>query len=200
MKKRLFSLIIGILISGIALYFAFRNVPSTELIEYIVTINYSWVIPAVLVTITGFILRVLRWQIILSASTKLSFMRVFHPLMIGFMLNLILPGRAGEIARPLILKQKEGLPFATGLATIAAERLFDLVVLIILLTVVLSFVNIDPDIETKFKTFSLNMGTIEMVGKGLLNLCLLLIVSITMLLFQKTRNLIGRIIMGIRMG
>jgi len=36
--------------------------------------------------------------------------------MIGFMINCILPGRVGEVARPIILKKKENVPFSTGLA------------------------------------------------------------------------------------
>ena len=52
--------------------------------------------------------------------------------MIGFMINSVLPGRVGEVARPVILKKQEDIPFSTGLATVAAERVFDVIIMIIL--------------------------------------------------------------------
>lgn len=116
-------------------------------------------------------------------------------MMIGFMLNLVLPGRVGEIARPVILNQKDGIPFASGIATVVTERLFDLVVLLILLSVTLAYSNIDPDIEIRFNTLVLKKTTIEVIGKGLLNFCLLLIFGIVILLFQKSSELISNIMM-----
>jgi hypothetical protein len=46
-------------------------------------------------------------MLILEPASKISFWKAFHPLMIGFMLNCILPGRVGEVARPAILQKTE---------------------------------------------------------------------------------------------
>lgn len=196
-NKILFPLIAGLIISIGALYYALRSVPITDLTQYLTTINYIWIIPAILIGIISLLIRVLRWQIILKSTKLLDFFKVFHPLMIGFMLNLILPGRVGEIARPAILSQKEGVPFTVGLASVAIERLFDLILLIMLLSVVLANVNIDPDLEIKFQNFVLNKDTIEMIGLGMQKLCILLIFGIGIITFNKTRNLIITIIMKI---
>jgi hypothetical protein len=41
MNKKLFtSLALGVLLSGLALYLAFRNVPIEQLLHYLGTINY----------------------------------------------------------------------------------------------------------------------------------------------------------------
>ena len=101
------SLIGSIALSVLALYFAFKNVPFADLFKYLVSINYFWVLPAVLITLFSFVLRALRWRIILASTKKLSIMRAFHPMMIGFMINCVLPGRLGEVARPLILQKKD---------------------------------------------------------------------------------------------
>ena len=66
------SFIGGIIISAVALYFALRNVPLTELFRYLVSINYFWVIPAVFIALISFVLRALRWRIILESSRKIG--------------------------------------------------------------------------------------------------------------------------------
>lgn len=49
------------------------------------------------------------------------------------MLNCLLPGRIGELARPMVLKKQETIPYATSLATLGVERLLDLLALLMLL-------------------------------------------------------------------
>ena len=101
MKNKTFiPLILGIILSALALYFAFRNVPFSELIIYLASINYLWIVPAVVVIFISFAIRAYRWQIILESAHKVGFWQAFNPLMIGFMINCILPGRVGEVARP----------------------------------------------------------------------------------------------------
>ena len=113
-KKIILSLLFGIIVSAAALYFAFRNVPFGDLLAYLSSINYWWVLPSAVTGILSFALRTYRWQIILRSAKSLSFWPAVHPLMIGFMLNCILPGRVGEVARPVILQKNENVPRLPG--------------------------------------------------------------------------------------
>ena len=122
-------MIIGVLLSSTTLYLAFRNVPFQDLAKYFTTIRYIWILPAVTATLISLLLRVARWQIIVGSFHRITFWRAFHPVMIGFMLNCVLPGRLGELARPAVLRSNEPVPFTTGLATVAMERLFDFIIL-----------------------------------------------------------------------
>jgi len=196
-KKIILSLSIGVAISGVAFYFAFKNVPFGELTVYFTTINYLWLIPSLITVVLTFILRGMRWQVILGAFKQIGFWRAFNPLMIGFMINCILPGRVGEIARPMILKKKENVPFSSGLATVTAERVFDLFLLIFLLTIVLVFVNIDPDIDISFGAYHLNKEVLESIASGMLKFCLVLIAGIIFISINTCRRLMERIIMFI---
>ncbi|HPR74443.1 MAG TPA: lysylphosphatidylglycerol synthase domain-containing protein, partial [Bacteroidales bacterium] len=92
-KKTIASLIMGILFSGIALYLTFINIPLSGLSDYITTINFWWVMPSLLFALLSYILRVVRWQIILNPVKKTNFWHAFHPLVIGFMMNCVFPGR-----------------------------------------------------------------------------------------------------------
>lgn len=193
-KKIGVSLILGLALSILALYLAFRNVPFNDLIIYFASINYGWILPAVVVILLSFSLRAYRWKIILESAGKISFWQSFHPLMIGFMINCILPGRVGEVARPVILQKKENIPFPTGLATVGAERVFDVGMLIILFAVLLATIHIDPNIDIVFGKYHLNKSTLMTVGKGTFELLLLLIVGIALVAFNKTRKVINDLI------
>ncbi|MDY6791295.1 MAG: lysylphosphatidylglycerol synthase transmembrane domain-containing protein [Thermodesulfobacteriota bacterium] len=196
-KKTGVSFFLGIILSLIALYFAFRNVPFADLMAYLKSINYLWVLPSTLIVFAGFILRAVRWQLILSSNQKIGLLSAYHPLIIGFMINCLLPGRVGEVARPVILKKKHDVPFSTGLATVLAERIFDLFVLIILFIFFLSTANIDPDLSIKFGDYNLDSKTLEAVFRGMIKLSVLLFVGIIVIGFDPTRKIINRITMGI---
>jgi uncharacterized protein (TIRG00374 family) len=147
MNKKLFiSFLLGAVLSGLTLYLAFRNVPIGALLAYLKTINYWWIGPTILLVLIAFALRALRWQIILKQTGEIKYWQAFHPLMIGFMMNCVLPGRIGEIARPVILKKNHEIPIATGLATVAAERVFDFFLLIGLLVLVSGSITSKPDL------------------------------------------------------
>jgi hypothetical protein len=142
----------------------------------------------------SFYLRAFRWQIILTTSRKIPVWRAYHPMMIGFMINCILPGRLGEVARPIILQKKENIPFTTGLATVAAERLFDICLLLALFIVTVSAIQINPDANVTFGNYQLNRSTLELVFGGMLKMGALLIIGIILITIGKVREIIYKII------
>jgi len=194
-KKVLISLCVGTVVSGATLYLAFRNVPFQDLINYLASINYFWIIPSVVLVIVSFSLRALRWQFILGATHRVGFWRAFHPLMIGFMINCVLPGRLGEFARPLILNRKIDIPVATGLATVIVERVFDLIMLLSLFVIVSASTQIDPSIAIGFGKYTLNHETLETVFNGMLQVSVVLVIGIVLISLQKTRNFLNGVIM-----
>lgn len=196
-KKIIFSLITGGVVSAVALYLVFRNIPLKELVGYLRTVNYWWVIPSVIVTVLSFWIRVIRWQLLLSPFKKTGFWSAHHPLMIGFMVNCVLPGRAGELARPAIFCKREKVAFSKVLATVGAERVFDVVVLLFCFAVVLSTVEINPSLNMTFGDYELNKATLETVGTRTLQLCVVLIAGIVVVSLKQTHAFIRRVILGL---
>lgn len=189
MKKKIAILsCLGVGCSLVALYFALRNVPLAALGDYLLRINYLWMFPAMLAIFLAFALRAQRWKIILATTHEVSFRQSFHPLMIGFMLNLVLPGRMGEVARPLILRKQENIPFTTGLATVAAERLLDLVMLLSLFVVTIAIVQIDPHLDMTFGNQHLNSETLEAVAMGMARAGFVLIAAMGVLVLNPVRR------------
>ena len=195
-KKLLISLVIGTLLSAVTLYLSFRNVPIGQLAAYLGTINYWWILPTIAILFTTFILRTLRWQLILINISKIEFRQAFHPLMIGFMINCVLPGRVGEIARPLVLNRKESVPVSTGLATVAVERIFDLIILLLLFLAVSSFVRFAPGFNVTFGGYRLNYEVLVTVFNGMLKIGFLMVIGLFLVTLSKTRALANRLILS----
>ncbi len=186
--KMILSIAFGAALSVVTLYLAFRNVPLKELTAYLRTFNYVWLIPTVGLVLLTFVLRVARWRIILRQAQPLSFGQAFHPLMIGFMMNSVLPGRVGEIARPVILRQRHGLPITTGLATVAAERIFDIVMLMALFALVFGTLSSQPELEVTFGATALNQHTLQTIAWAMIRLILLLFAGLVLLLVDPSRR------------
>ena len=190
-KKIGISLLLGTAVSITTLYFAFRNVPIRELLGYLTSINYIWIIPTVVAILFAFGLRAARWRFILASSYPVGFWQAFHPLMIGFMINCVLPGRVGEFARPLVLNRKEAVPVSTGLATVAVERIFDLIILLLLFLAVSSFVRIEPGFNVTFGGHRLDYRW--PVFNAMLKIGFLLVIGLLLVTLGKTRALANKL-------
>lgn len=195
-KKIGISLLLGTAVSITTLYFAFRNVPIKELLEYLTTINYVWIIPTVAAILFAFGLRAARWRFILASNYPVGYWQAFHPLMIGFMINCVLPGRVGEFARPLVLNRKEAVPISTGLATVAVERIFDLIILLLLFLAVSSFVRIAPGFNVTFGGYRLDYEVLVTVFNGMLKIGFLMVIGLFLVTLGKTRELANRLILS----
>jgi len=95
-----------------------------------------WVLPlAAAFILTAFLLRALRWKLLLRPVADLPLHQVRDVLMTGFMVNNVLPARMGELARALVLWRVAGTSRRATLAAIGVERLFDVATLISILSV-----------------------------------------------------------------
>jgi uncharacterized protein (TIRG00374 family) len=198
MNKKLFtSLALGVLLSGLALYLAFRNVPIEQLLHYLGTINYWWIGPMVVLVLATFALRVVRWQIILNQAGTVTYWRAFHPLMIGFMMNCVLPGRIGEFARPVILKKNDNIPIATGLGTVAAERVFDFITLIGLLVLISGTIAGRPDLTVECFGVQLTSQRLTAAAWMMIGSSIALLLFLSLIAVPGSRRLIKAIIQSV---
>ena len=95
--------------------------------------NYFWIMLALITAWLGHVSRAYRWKFLmepLGYKPKLS--NMYHATMIGYVLNFTIP-RSGEIARPGFLAKKENLPFDKVFGTVVAERIIDLIMLLLIM-------------------------------------------------------------------
>lgn len=189
-KKITLSVTAGILLSAIALYVTFAHIPLTQVVDYLGTVNYWWIIPSTAIALLSFLIRVVRWQLLLYPVKETRFWSAYHPLVIGFMLNCVLPGRVGELARPAIFHKQEGVAFSKVLATVGVERAFDVLILILSFIVVFATVEVSSSLDLPFGNYHLNKATLEMTGVTMVRLFLVLLLCIVFLSIRYTRSLI----------
>ncbi|MGB8252312.1 MAG: lysylphosphatidylglycerol synthase transmembrane domain-containing protein [Anaerolineaceae bacterium] len=128
MKRWLFWL--GLVISIILLYFAFRNQDFSTVWEIVKKANYIWLLPGIAVYFVALWARSWRWHYLLRPLKVISTRSMFPIVTIGYMGNNIYPYRAGEVLRAYILRKREGVAMSASLATIIVERIFDGVVML----------------------------------------------------------------------
>jgi len=121
------------------------------------SINYTWVFISIVINYVSFLIRAYRWNIIVNQIYPIKFNTAYHLTSIAFMMNSLLPGRMGELARPLMLNQQKNVPIASGLTTIVSERLFDITILCLLYLGVLMFVDFDPNYKMNIGTYTLSI-------------------------------------------
>jgi uncharacterized protein (TIRG00374 family) len=161
MKRWVFWL--GMVISLVLLYFAFRNQDFGLVWEVVKQANYYWLIPGVAVYFVAVWARAWRWHYLLRPLKKISTNKMFPIVTIGYMGNNIYPYRAGEVLRAYILRKREGVAMSASLATIIVERVFDGVVM-------LGFVFLNlPELAklTGASGFVGNIQTLSLWGAGI---------------------------------
>jgi uncharacterized protein (TIRG00374 family) len=128
--------VLGLLLTVVFLFLALRQVDPAELAAEFAQVNYVWLVPSALCTLVGYLLRTVRWRVILSGAAQAPLGTLFPVLIMGFATNNLLPGRLGEFWRAFLLGRKAGVRRTTGLASVFVERIFDGLVLVALLAVV----------------------------------------------------------------
>ena len=101
-------------------------------------------IPALAIWAIGYLVRTVRWRVILSAEAAMPFSRLLSVLVIGFASNNVLPARLGEFVRATLLQRTGRVRFSFALATIFLERIWDGLVLVLILFVI-GVLNVVPD-------------------------------------------------------
>lgn len=129
MKLKRWHIWLGLVISAIFLYFAFRGVEFGEVWQVLKTAKFWWLIPGLVVYFLGVFIRSWRWQHLLKPIKKVNLKVLFPIINIGYLGNNVYPARAGEFLRAIVLKRHEDVSISASLATIVVERIFDAIVI-----------------------------------------------------------------------
>jgi uncharacterized protein (TIRG00374 family) len=115
----------GIFVSVFFVYLAVRQVNLSESLRVLGTVQPGWLVAAVLVYLSSFPVRALRWRLILRVQKVLSLRELMAPVFVGYTVNNVLPARAGEIYRAHFLGRRAGMSRSGVAASIVVERTFD---------------------------------------------------------------------------
>ena len=119
--------ILSFCVATLCLYFAFKQVNLEDINRAISNSNFYYILIALLSTYITFILRSIRWKILLDSPSNLKLNKYISTTHIGYFLNNILPFRAGDLGRAKLLSNHSNkIRFSFLLGSLVAEKIIDL--------------------------------------------------------------------------
>lgn len=189
-RKNIIQTFIGVLVASFFLYITFSNVEDTDVVfDSIMQTNKPILILSVIFLFTVYALRAYRWKLLIEgAGEEVKFKNVFSSVLIMYMVNSVTT-KLGEITRCTVLYKTNNISIAKSGGTVIAERVVDLLVLIMGVTAVF-FLELD-----RLKIILdhvLSMLDISSVGNVLIYLGLLFLASsVVLFLLRKQLFKIG---------
>lgn len=155
------KVLLGIAISLVCGYIAVRGVEWSAVWIFVSRVNLLAVIPALACLGVLFLLRAYRWQRFVEPPQPLhSFLSAT---LIGFMANNLLPLRAGELVRAYALAHLTRVRVSTAFATAMLERVWDVLMISVLLIATLSSFPLPPWLA-RTNLVILGMGVASLLG------------------------------------
>ena len=164
MKKTAYKIVrfLAFFAAGVFLFWLIYKDQDIERIKSVLRndVNYFWIGISLIIGLFSHISRTLRWGLMIKPiSHKPRFINTFLSVMIGYLMNLVLP-RMGELSRCGVLARYEKISFTKLLGTVVAERAVDMLTLLILLAIVifsqfgemLHFLHSNPGIESRLQS------------------------------------------------
>ena len=119
--------ILSFCVATLCLYFAFNQVNIEDIYRALSDANMIYIFVAFIATFVTFILRSLRWKILLDSPKELKIQKYISTTHVGYFLNNILPFRAGDLARAKLLSNiSTNIKFSFLVGSLVAEKIIDL--------------------------------------------------------------------------
>jgi len=136
----------GLGLSGLFLWLALRGQDWSSIRSEISGADLRWIGLTFPLGVYVLYARSQRWRILLERShgRGVAMVPIFSASAIGFMANMVLPFRVGEIARPYLVARNADLSLATTFATVIVERVLDLFALAVFAVGIVLIADVPP--------------------------------------------------------
>ena len=126
-------ILIGLAVSALFIVLLLRQVSPGEFKDALSDVQPMWLVAGLAVQALALWVRGWRWRVVLHSSVPISTADATSLVVIGYAANNLLPARAGEVVRAVLLKERHGGDRLAALGTIVVERIFDGIVLALFL-------------------------------------------------------------------
>ena len=138
---------VGVPISLLFLFLAFRGQHPDEIRDALLRVDWRPLPLALVLLYTGIAIRAYRWHVLLRPVHDIPTREVFPIMIVGYAANNVLPFRVGEVVRAWVLEQRYGVRKTAALATIAVERLFDGVTMLLFVGGAATVVGLNSELQ-----------------------------------------------------
>jgi uncharacterized protein (TIRG00374 family) len=144
-KQSRWYLVFTLALAALFLYLALRDISWQEVLDTFRQTRLEFVALAFLISTLALFARGFRWGVLVSAEKPISLMTAFFADAAGYLGNTVLPARAGEVLRSALLGRRTGISVSYVFATAIAERVIDVLVLVLIGLVTLPVLGTLPD-------------------------------------------------------
>jgi len=168
--------VLGIGISLFLIWWVLSGVDVREVWTEVRGANWVFLIAAIAVATSGFLLRAARWEALLRPIRPgIPFRSRYAAVNIGFAMNNLLPARVGEIARAWSIAKMERIPLSGAIGSLVAERFLDAIAVFTLFGVALFHPSFPAGATVGGESvLSLASGVLAVLSVGVATLLLLL--------------------------
>ncbi|MBI4217149.1 MAG: flippase-like domain-containing protein [Chloroflexi bacterium] len=156
LKKLRFWLGLGL--TSFFLFLLFYRTDFSEIGAALRQAQYWLLAPAVAVYFLTMVMRSWRWAWLLRPLGRFSFSELFAVLILGYTINNLLPLRLGELGRAYLVGRGHGTSKMAALGTIALERVWDGLTLLLFILVVSFILPLDGWLQDSARLMGLLLG------------------------------------------
>ena len=141
-------LLVGTAVGLLLLALVLVRVDLRQMVATLAAAQYIYLLPALMAQMGFFLVKALRWRYLFPSERRVPFGTLFSATLIGYFGNQIIGASSGELLRSIILGQKEGWSKSATLGTIFVEKIWDILVLCLLLLAILWIIPLPPLVQT----------------------------------------------------
>ena len=154
----------GILLAVALLLWVLRGADPAAVWGQLKQASFGLMLVCVLLNLGHNVFRVWRWRVLLAPfRAGVPFRPMFVAIIVGYMTSWVVPGRLGELVRPMLLSARERVPLGPCIGSIVADRMLDgmsVVVLFVIGTWITPLTGEAAEYETLIRTGSVTMAAL----------------------------------------
>ena len=159
---------LGLVFSFVFMGLVALKVDWQEVLRSVRQANGAWLLAGILLTLTTYLLFAVRWRLIARKAFPLRTRDAFSYIMIGYLANMVMPLRLGDVSRGVLTARKTGAGTMTVLATMALERILDVATILAFALLVSFKMSIPAPIRVAALSFAWAMAVAILLAFSLL--------------------------------
>jgi uncharacterized protein (TIRG00374 family) len=153
----------GYLIAGASLIWVFSRFPYAQLGEHLRTMDWRWVALAMAIEILAYVIDAWRWKVLLNPVGAPPFGVCLQAVFTGIFANDVLPARAGEVVRCILLSYETKVRVPLALTSAFMLRIMDAIWLVLIYLAVTYRVSTHTAINRAMWAFGIGTLVISLI-------------------------------------
>ncbi|WP_025763163.1 lysylphosphatidylglycerol synthase transmembrane domain-containing protein [Dyadobacter tibetensis] len=131
--KSILRYIISLGLAGGLIWYVFKDIDLAQMLDRFVEADWKWIVLSCIFLLGAHVTRAWRWNMLMEPlGFRPSLTNSSVSVLTGYFANYIVP-RMGEVTRCGTLNRLEDVPVNQSFGTVVAERIFDVIILLILI-------------------------------------------------------------------